>query len=349
MTHDPSANGSATGREPPWPASRAASNADQTASDTDQTASDADQTASDADQSDAERDDTAAARDQRAADRDQASADQDHAARGAEWAGTYDSTREDRIATKVQRLETHIGRSDTARGRRSTGSGRDRVAAARDDTARHRDERTSVGRDASSPEQAALLAELDTLRRQTAEFRRQAAAHRKRAARDRAAAAAERTRLEAALRSAYIDELTGAFRREMGWQALEHEIDRARRGDGRFVLAFIDVDGLKGINDRAGHTVGDDILRTLVATMRSRLRSFDPIVRFGGDEFVCGIGGVDIDEVRQRFDSIGESLHADMGVAISVGLATLGEQDGVEDTMARADAAMLEGRRSRLD
>ncbi len=66
-----------------------------------------------------------------------------------------------------------------------------------------------------------------------------------RAAQDRANAALERARLEAALDHAHLDDLTGAFRREMGMLALTHEIDHARLGDGRFVIAFVDVDGMK--------------------------------------------------------------------------------------------------------
>src|SRR5450756_471461 len=113
-------------------------------------------------------------------------------------------------------------------------------------------------------------------------------------------AAATRARLRAELHGSHLDDLTRAFRRETEWHALNLEIDRSRRGDGRFVLAFLDIDDLKGINDRAGHAAGDLVLRTLVATLRSSLRSFDPIVRFGGDEFVCGIGGADIREVESR-------------------------------------------------
>src|SRR5262249_2338892 len=107
----------------------------------------------------------------------------------------------------------------------------------------------------------------------------------------------ERARLEAELQRAHLDALTGAFRRAVGRLALRNEIERARRADGRFVIAFVDVDDLKGVNDRDGHAAGDRVLRTLAATMRANLRSYDPIVRFGGDEFVCGISSIDPGEV----------------------------------------------------
>jgi diguanylate cyclase (GGDEF)-like protein len=79
----------------------------------------------------------------------------------------------------------------------------------------------------------------------------------------------------------------------MGDAALQHEIDRARRGDGRLVLAYVDVDRLTAINDRKGHSAGDALLVAVVSTMRANLRSFDPVVRYGGDEFVCAMSGTD--------------------------------------------------------
>ena len=136
-------------------------------------------------------------------------------------------------------------------------------------------------------------------------------------------AALERARLEAELQRAHLDALTGAFRREMGRLALRNEIERARRADGKFVIAFIDVDGLKGVNDRDGHAAGDRILRTLAATMRANLRSYDPIVRFGGDEFICGISSIDPGEVQHRIGVIDQSLRNATGVGITAGLAAM--------------------------
>ena len=127
----------------------------------------------------------------------------------------------------------------------------------------------------------------------------------------------------------------------MGRMALSNEIDRARRSDGRFMLAFVDVDGLKGVNDRDGHAAGDRVLQSVTEAIRSRLRSFDPIVRYGGDEFVCGLGGTDLAEAHHRFIEIGEAIEDDAHVGISVGLATLGPADTVEELTERADAAML--------
>lgn len=130
----------------------------------------------------------------------------------------------------------------------------------------------------------------------------------------------------------------------MGRLVLSNEIDRARRLDGRFVVAFVDVDGLKVVNDRDGHAAGDRVLQAVVRAIRSRLRSFDPIIRYGGDEFVCGLSGTDLAEVERRFDSIKVAIKADADVGISVGLAALTAGDTGDQLTERADAAMLEVR-----
>jgi diguanylate cyclase (GGDEF)-like protein len=159
----------------------------------------------------------------------------------------------------------------------------------------------------------------------------------------------EKARLEAELQRAHLDALTGTFRREVGRLALRNEIERAKRADGKFVIAFVDVDGLKGVNERDGHAAGDRVLRMLGATMRANLRSYDPIVRFGGDEFVCGIASVDPDEVQHRIGVIDQSLRHATGVGITAGLAALTSNESLDELTERADAALLEAKRNRSD
>jgi diguanylate cyclase (GGDEF)-like protein len=230
---------------------------------------------------------------------------------------------------------------------RETAARRDAAAARRDETARRRDVRARALERSLSASDVPAAKKLAQVRARAAADRASAAADRGRAARDRSDAARERARLEARLDSSHLDDLTGAFRREMGNLALKHEIDRARRGDGRFVIAFVDVDGMKGINDRNGHATGDQVLRALVSTLRSNLRSFDPVVRYGGDEFVCGLGGADLVDVECRFDVIGRSLEKDVGVRISVGFAALVGGESLDELISRADAILLDAKDAR--
>jgi diguanylate cyclase (GGDEF)-like protein len=321
---------------------------EQSAADVDQTTSDADQAGSDADQTAAERDEADASSDQLAAERDQASADQQR--RGGadkEALQAYEATRIAREATTISRLFTHVARARTSRLRVETAAERDSTAARRDEAARRRDVRAEAVEVTIAASDSPLAEKLEQIRARAAASRASSAADRDRAAQDRAEAARERTRLEFELDSAHLDDLTGAFRRETGQLALRHEIDRALRADGRFVIAFVDIDGMKQVNDRDGHAAGDQVLKTLVWTMRSNLRSFDPVVRYGGDEFVCGIGGVDLDEVERRFEEIGRSVENDVGVGISVGLAGLEPDETLDQLTARADAALLDAKKKR--
>ena len=324
---------------------RRASSSDQIVSDADQSASDTDQMSSDTDQTASDRDQTGADRDQRASDQDQAMADIDHAAHRditpAEESA-YLITRESRADVSIDRLGNRLRRQSTARERDEAAIERDRVAEIRDESGRNRDVHSANLALPSSDHEATLLRELEKLRAHAAEERARAAEDRARAISDRLNAARERGRLEGELEAAHLDELTGAYRREMGRLALSHEIDRARRSDGRFVVAFVDVDRLKTVNDRDGYAAGDRVLQSVAQAIRTRLRSFDPIIRYGGDEFVCGLPGTDITEAERRFDLIGIAVEADARVGISVGLAELEPGDTADALTERADVAMLE-------
>jgi PleD family two-component response regulator len=79
--------------------------------------------------------------------------------------------------------------------------------------------------------------------------------------------------------------------------------------------------------------------------MRSKVRSYDPIVRHGGDEFLCSFAGVGVADVRARFDEIEMVLEErDRSGSVSVGLAELHAQDTLQDLIRRADEALIETR-----
>ena len=306
---------------------------DQTISDGDQTRSDADQTATESDQASSDLD-------QHASDVDQATADREP----GDGAGAGDhraASRAARATGTEERREGQAVRAASLRDREIRANDRDRLAEARDRSAAERDSRAAALDLAGTESVPDLRARLEQLIAVAAADRIRAAADRERAAIDRADSSRERARLRVEIRLAHIDQLTGAYRREMGQVALSHEIARARRADGRFVLAYVDVDRLKAINDCDGHAAGDRVLKSLVDAIRGHVRSFDPIVRLGGDEFVCGLGGTDLAEVERRFDSIGEEVRASSQVQISVGLATLGKDDSIDGITKRADTAML--------
>jgi len=226
-----------------------------------------------------------------------------------------------------------LARMAAVDAREKAATERDEIANTRDRTSVERDQ-VANQRDRAATERQAIAVMQPTIGRHVP-------------AQDPDEAALERARLEAELQRAHLDALTGAFRREVGRLALRNEIERARRADGKFIIAFVDVDGLKGVNDRDGHAAGDRVLRTLAATMRANLRSYDPIVRFGGDEFICGISSIGQDEVQHRIGVIDQSLRHATGVGITAGLASLTSNETLEELTERADAALLEAKRNR--
>ena len=128
---------------------------------------------------------------------------------------------------------------------------------------------------------------------------------------------------------------------------LERQVTQALRTRQLYVVAFVDVDGLKAVNDAQGHAAGDQRLVETVAAVRDHVRAYDVIVRHGGDEFVCGLAQMDVVDATRRFVRINETL-ADRGSGqVSVGLAALRESEGLDELIARADAAMYDGRTKR--
>ena len=142
------------------------------------------------------------------------------------------------------------------------------------------------------------------------------------------------------------DDLTGALRRGSGIITLQREIDRARRlGSKGVVVAFIDVDGLKRVNDTKGHAAGDELLRQVVAAIKERVRAYDLVFRYGGDEFVCGLVDVTLEQAHRTLADIQQNI-ADRtrGGRVSAGLAAWRPGEDAARLLHRADAALYEER-----
>jgi diguanylate cyclase (GGDEF)-like protein len=329
------------------------SDLDQTASDADETNSDSDQTGSEQDQSASDHDSAQAAADQRTSDRDQIAADRERATHPAfDSHDAYDASRADRIAATLERVQTAKARAHTAGERSQSAVDRDETAHLRDLGAEARD-RAAAQRDAAAARldrDGLPLSSADAARQHAADVRARAAAERARSAVDRGNAAADRTaaardrqQAEEELKQALLDPLTGAYGRKLGMVALEREINRARHGTGRMVLAFTDVDNLKQLNDSQGHAAGDALLREVVAAIQAHLRSYDPVVRVGGDEFICALGDCTLADARRRFDEIQSTMRRTQPAAsISVGFAPLCPGDTLKQLIAAADAALYE-------
>jgi diguanylate cyclase (GGDEF)-like protein len=329
------------------------------ARDNDQTLSDRDQTVADGDQTGSDSDQTAADSDQAAADTDQAASDRDLVEGGDP--AVHDATRDLRDRGAEQRREGARARVDAAAARDVVASARDDVAAARDQAADDHD-REQATRDAagavggrakvlqraaeSRGRAAADRTAASEARARAAADRGRAAHDREQAARDRQQAQADRAELLHQLSIAETDVLTGARTRGPGLADLDHEIDRARRGDTLLIVAYIDVVGLKAVNDAHGHAAGDELLQRVVRAIRAHLRSYDLIVRLGGDEFLCVMSRVTIEDARRRFDGVRAALAAQPAhCELRVGFAVLTAADSAAELIQRADAELPAGRR----
>lgn len=148
------------------------------------------------------------------------------------------------------------------------------------------------------------------------------------------------------------DPLTGALNRRGFDDALRREVDRARRNRRDCTLVMIDVDRFKGINDRFGHPVGDEVLIRLVARIQTALRRSDFLCRLGGDEFAIILPEVAEDvayTVAERVASACSSVVAGPErepVTLSIGVAGLNLAVGSpSDLVRRADEALYAAKR----
>lgn len=172
------------------------------------------------------------------------------------------------------------------------------------------------------------------------------------AERDRAAAAAERVaaardlaRARAYLLLAHQDELTGAMMRQPGLLRLQEAVAQAHATAAPMVVAFLDVDHLKVVNDSHGHAAGDELLREVGAAIGQALRSRDVVVRYGGDEFVCGLPNAVLGDALLRIEQVSDLLRRALpGARISFGLAALRPGESCESVIARADRDMYAAR-----
>jgi diguanylate cyclase (GGDEF)-like protein len=272
------------------------------------------------------------------------------------------------MTTEPQQVLRHDHPSDGPDVRDARALDRDAAASHRDDAAVDRNMQADL-RDVAAARRDELADDLlataitsEQLLDLYLNTRQAALAHRSRASADRRAEAedrhaAERDRHDAAVdrqgsaterHGASLDPLTGAYTRASGFRHLHRDIDSARRAQQSLTLAFLDVDGLKAINDADGHAAGDRALVQVVAALRTHLRPHDLIMRFGGDEFLCALTAVSPAEVEERIAQVSSALaHGPEQVTITVGLATLESDETIDELFRRADAAFYDTRKRR--
>ena len=159
---------------------------------------------------------------------------------------------------------------------------------------------------------------------------------------------------QTALKSAHRDPLSGLNNRTSMDKFLPREIEMARRHDQSMALLAMDLDGFKGINDRCGHDVGDQVLRDVGGVVQNTVRNTDLFYRYGGDEFVGGLAQTDINgalDVGERIRRGVEKIKLPSAregkkssVRISIGITMIRPDDCFRVAFKRADQALYKAK-----
>ncbi|MFT5211533.1 MAG: diguanylate cyclase (GGDEF)-like protein [Flavobacterium sp.] len=150
------------------------------------------------------------------------------------------------------------------------------------------------------------------------------------------------------------DELTGAYNRCHLMEVLSQQKAMADRREYKFTLCYVDLDFFKRVNDRFGHSTGDHVLKGFSEIAQSILRELDCVSRIGGEEFVLVLAGTSQEDAKVAAHRIGEKLsdllvsnnEPDYRITASMGITEFRKNEGVEQTMERADKALYDAKRT---
>jgi diguanylate cyclase (GGDEF)-like protein len=157
------------------------------------------------------------------------------------------------------------------------------------------------------------------------------------------------------------DALTDVYNRRYFEEAVSREFDTAARHAWPLSVVFVDLDRFKEINDTHGHQAGDAVLVTVARLLGEVLRDTDVVARYGGDEFVMLLPGVDAEQADRVGQRVVETVHgrsattangARIGITLSLGIATCDAQHSfarAKDLLAAADAALYHSKRNGRD
>lgn len=144
------------------------------------------------------------------------------------------------------------------------------------------------------------------------------------------------------------DALTGLVNRMEFERRLESAVKSARADSVGHVVAYLDLDRFKFVNDTCGHIAGDNLLREVAALLKQKVRDSDTVARVGGDEFAMLLVGCPLDKARQIGDDVCQTLagyrftwqdHA-FNIGVSIGIVEVGhESTSAEALLGAADSA----------
>lgn len=157
-----------------------------------------------------------------------------------------------------------------------------------------------------------------------------------------------REHIEEQRQKSLLDPLTGLPNRAAWSERLDLEVARRQRYGGQLLLAVLDVDHFKRINDGYGHLAGDRVLKIIAGELSKRLRKTDFIARFGGEEFVLLIPATPLEGGVQLLETLRAAIEAcpfhfkgePVTITFSAGIAEFRNGEAAEVTFERADQAL---------
>lgn len=150
-------------------------------------------------------------------------------------------------------------------------------------------------------------------------------------------------------RRAQYDGLTGIYNRSTGIERLNSVYTNARRGTDSLVLALVDLDDFKLINDNFGHSAGDEVLKVFAKIAQDSIRSSDILMRYGGEEFLFVFVDMTPQMVSDKLEDIRKSLkeHKDwktveteFNVSFSAGISSAPNAGEIQEAINRADESL---------
>ncbi|MBM4387037.1 MAG: diguanylate cyclase [Deltaproteobacteria bacterium] len=147
---------------------------------------------------------------------------------------------------------------------------------------------------------------------------------------------------------AITDSLTALYNRRYLLKRLDEEHSRAKRYNTDFCVIVLDLNGFKEINDRFGHSAGDELLRKVADVLKTSVRESDLVARYGGDEFVMLLLDGNIEVSKRTLSRINDLLKKitvpeNLRISASFGCATYGKENrevSPEDLLKIADSEM---------
>lgn len=154
---------------------------------------------------------------------------------------------------------------------------------------------------------------------------------------------------------AVTDPLTGLLNRRGFFDEAERRVKEARENGHDCLVVYIDIDGLKAVNDRLGHRAGDEMIVAVSRTLQTVVRSDDLLARLGGDEFCALISpsprdeGIIVERLTRRFDELNEADDHTFELAASVGVTRITELPValIDELVRSSDERMYADKRAR--